>query len=50
MPDFTGGYGFWKDVYDGQRHPGAEQAYADHRPQQNPGGAALRGVQGIFPE
>ena len=22
--------GFWKDVYDGKRDPGAEQAHADH--------------------
>ena len=24
MPDFTGGYGFRKDVYHGKRHPAVE--------------------------
>ena len=32
MPDLTGGYGFWEDVYDGQRDRAAAEAHTGHRP------------------
>ena len=47
--DFAGRHGIRQDVHHGQRHPGAEQAHAGHRAQQDAGGPALRRVQGIFP-
>ena len=31
MPDFTGGYGFWKDFYDGKRDPAITKADTGHR-------------------
>ena len=31
MPDFTGGYGFWKDFYDGKRDPAITEADTCHR-------------------
>ena len=32
MPDFTGGYGFWKDVYDGQRDRAVAETDTGYRP------------------
>ena len=31
MPDFTGGYGFWKNVYDGKCHRAASETDACDR-------------------
>ena len=33
MPDFTGGCGFWKDVYDGQRDRAVAETHTGHCPQ-----------------
>ena len=32
MPDFTRGYGFWKDVYDGQRDRTVAETDTGHCP------------------
>ena len=49
IPDFTRGYGFRQDIYDGECHSGIAEADAGHRPQQDACGAALRRIQGDVP-
>ena len=49
IPDFTRGYGFRQDIYDGKCHSGIAEADAGHRPQQDACGAALRRIQGDVP-
>ena len=39
-----------QDIYDGKRHRAIKYTDAGHRPQQDPGGPALWGVQGVLPE
>ena len=49
IPDFTRGYGFRQDVYDGECHSGITEANPCHRPQQDVGSTALWRIQGDVP-
>ena len=48
--DSAGRYRIRKDVYYGECHPAYGKADADHIPQQDAGGAAARGDEGILSE